>query len=95
MRLQRMPLTIMATDTQHKWTFRSRFRRHAFGWRSQPAIKRITGVEVRAAYDCTMQAAAHAGCQSETFERVRALVAGENFGDRFVTRIIGRELGLN
>jgi hypothetical protein len=25
----------------HKWTFRARFRRHAFGWRSQPAIKRI------------------------------------------------------
>ena len=27
--------------TSHKWTFRSRFRRHAFGWRSQPAMKRI------------------------------------------------------
>lgn len=26
---------------KHKWTFRARFRRHAFGWRSQPAIKRI------------------------------------------------------
>ncbi|MCK4305177.1 MAG: hypothetical protein KAY24_13155, partial [Candidatus Eisenbacteria sp.] len=25
----------------HKWEFRRRFRRHAFGWRSQPAIKRI------------------------------------------------------
>ncbi len=25
----------------HKWTFRARFRRHAFGWKSQPAIKRI------------------------------------------------------
>ena len=25
----------------HKWTFRARFRRHAFGWRSQPAIKRV------------------------------------------------------
>lgn len=25
----------------HKWTFRARFRRHAFGWRSQPAIQRI------------------------------------------------------
>ena len=25
----------------HKWNFRARFRRHAFGWRSQPAIKRI------------------------------------------------------
>ena len=25
----------------HKWAFRSRFRRHAFGWKSQPAIQRI------------------------------------------------------
>lgn len=26
---------------RHKWTFRQRFRRGAFGWRSQPAIKRV------------------------------------------------------
>lgn len=25
----------------HKWEFRARFRRHAFGWRSRPAIQRI------------------------------------------------------
>lgn len=25
----------------HKWEFRGRFRRGAFGWRSQPAIRRI------------------------------------------------------
>jgi len=25
----------------HKWIFRARFRRNAFGWRSQPAIKRV------------------------------------------------------
>jgi hypothetical protein len=25
----------------HKWEFQARFRRHAFGWRSQPAILRI------------------------------------------------------
>ena len=25
----------------HKWEFKSRFRRHAFGWRSQPAILRV------------------------------------------------------
>ena len=25
----------------HKWEFSPRFRRHAFGWRSQPAIQRI------------------------------------------------------
>ncbi|MBD3334194.1 MAG: hypothetical protein GF355_01650 [Candidatus Eisenbacteria bacterium] len=31
----------MTRDKGHKWVFRARFRRHAFGWRSQPAIKRI------------------------------------------------------
>lgn len=29
-----------ASET-HKWEFKARFRRHAFGWRSQPAITRI------------------------------------------------------
>ena len=29
------------TSTAHAWQFRARFRRHAFGWRSQPAIRRI------------------------------------------------------
>jgi hypothetical protein len=27
--------------TEHKWEFTARFRRHAFGWRSRPAIQRI------------------------------------------------------
>ena len=31
----------MAKTSAHKWEFRARFRRHAFGWKSQPAIKRI------------------------------------------------------
>ena len=31
----------MAKTKSHKWEFRARFRRHAFGWRSQPAIKRV------------------------------------------------------
>ncbi|MFO8090305.1 MAG: hypothetical protein R6U13_10745, partial [Desulfatiglandaceae bacterium] len=26
---------------KYKWQFKARFRKHAFGWRSQPAIKRI------------------------------------------------------
>jgi hypothetical protein len=26
---------------KHKWAFRARFRRHAFGWKSQPAIQRV------------------------------------------------------
>ena len=31
----------MTKTEAHKWEFRARFRRHAFGWKSQPAIKRV------------------------------------------------------
>ena len=31
----------MAKATGHRWQFRARFRRHAFGWKSQPAITRV------------------------------------------------------
>jgi len=31
----------MTKTEAHRWEFRARFRRHAFGWKSQPAIKRI------------------------------------------------------
>ena len=41
----------MDTSAQHKWTFTARFRRQAFGWRSQPAIRRLKEAvaEIRAA----------------------------------------------
>ena len=48
----------------------------------------------QAAYDYTIKVAENAGYKSETFERVCELVAGENFGERFVTRILGHKLGL-
>jgi hypothetical protein len=28
-------------DSKHRWQFTARFRRSAFGWRSQPAIARV------------------------------------------------------
>lgn len=31
----------MAKAKAHKWQFNARFRRHAFGWKSQPPIKRV------------------------------------------------------
>jgi hypothetical protein len=55
----------------------------------------ITGMDVWAAYNHTMKAAENAECKTETFERVRKLVAGEVYSDRFVTKVLGRELGLN
>ena len=31
----------MAKTGKHRWEFKARFRRHAFGWKSQPAITRV------------------------------------------------------
>jgi hypothetical protein len=31
----------MTKAEAHKWEFKARFRRHAFGWKSQPAITRV------------------------------------------------------
>ena len=31
----------MAKTEKHKWAFKARFRRRAFGWRSQPPIRRV------------------------------------------------------
>lgn len=54
----------------------------------------ITGLDVREAYVHTLKAAENAGCGDETIVRIRELVATETFGERFVTQILGRELGL-
>ncbi len=34
-------MIVLAGTDKHKWEFNARFRRHAFGWRSQPAIQRV------------------------------------------------------
>ena len=54
----------------------------------------ITGLDVWAAYGSTMKAAERAGRAGEVRERIQGLVAGESYGERFVTRILGGELGL-
>ena len=41
-----------------------------------------------------MKAAEQAGRAGEVRERIRRLMAGEAYADRFVTRILGRELGI-
>ena len=154
----------------YKWQFKARFRRNAFGWRSQPAVKwvkeavseikadegkwfaaakeaklfeeaialanwapcspqtltraardfaetnpafaieagmaalrwlvegygyEITSADVLNAYSITMRAADCAGRVDETRARVRDLVAQETFGERFVTRVLGRQIGLS
>jgi hypothetical protein len=55
----------------------------------------ISSLDVWAAYYHTMAAAKNAGRESETYERICKLVAGETFGERFVTKVLGNELGLD
>ncbi len=55
----------------------------------------VTGDDVRSVYSHTMRAAEVAQLKTETFERIRTLVAGEVYGERFVTKILGLSLGLN
>ncbi|MEZ4361620.1 MAG: hypothetical protein R3B48_15645 [Kofleriaceae bacterium] len=55
----------------------------------------ITGMDVLNAYSYTMKAAQNAGCAEQTQQRVRELVARESFGERFVTKVLGRQLGLS
>jgi hypothetical protein len=52
-----------------------------------------TSADVRAAYTNTMKAAENAGMVEEARQQVQQLVAGEGPGG-FVTRVLGRDLGL-
>jgi hypothetical protein len=55
----------------------------------------VTGIDVLNAYSHTMNAAENAGCAKETQKRIHDLVARESFGERFVTKVLGRQLGLS
>ena len=54
----------------------------------------ITGADVWAAYANTMKAAENLGRAGEVRDKVRMLVARETPSEHFVTRTLGRELGL-
>ncbi len=53
----------------------------------------ISSVDVLAAYSHTLRAAGNAGVADETKARIVELVSRETFGERFVTRVLGRYLG--
>ncbi len=55
----------------------------------------ITSLDVLNAYSHTMKAAENAGCTEQTRQRIHDLVARETFGERFVTKVLGRHLGLS
>ncbi len=54
----------------------------------------ITSADVWDAYRYTMEAAANADSGRETFERIHKLVASYTSGDRFVAKVLDKELGL-
>ena len=66
----------------------------ALHWLAEGYGYEITGADVWAAYTNTMKAAEQAGRAGEARDRIRALVARETYGERFVTRILGQTLGL-
>ncbi|TPV96980.1 MAG: hypothetical protein B7733_01815 [Myxococcales bacterium FL481] len=55
----------------------------------------VTGLDVLNVYSHTMKAAENAGCEAETQKRIHDLVARESAGERFVTKMLGRQLGLS
>ncbi len=55
----------------------------------------ITSADVHDAYSHAMAAAENAGRAEETKQRIRELVSKETFGNRFVTKVLGHQLGLS
>ena len=66
----------------------------ALRWLVEGHRYEITGADVWSTYTNTMKAAENVECAAEVRDRIRKLVASETYADRFVTRILGRELGL-
>ena len=54
----------------------------------------ITSVDVWDAYRATLLAADRLGAAADVTERIRKMVAVEGAGERFVTKVLARELGL-
>ncbi len=66
----------------------------ALRWLAEGYGYEITSGDVWDAYMSTMGAAERAGRRDETRERLCRLVSGETYGQRFVTGVLARELGL-
>ncbi len=66
----------------------------ALYWLVQGYGYEITSADVWEAYRSTLAAAERHGSGAEVHERVRTLVAAEGAGERFVTKVLGKELGL-
>jgi tetratricopeptide (TPR) repeat protein len=67
----------------------------ALRWLVQGYGYEITNLDVRNAYAFTLKAAERVGRADEIHGLIRRIVAEETSGDRFVTRELGRDLGLS
>jgi hypothetical protein len=66
----------------------------ALRWLAEGHGYEITGADVWAAYANTLKAAEKMGRAGEVRQVIRTLVASETYGERFVGRVLTRELGL-
>ena len=66
----------------------------ALHWLVQGHGYEITGADVWEAYRSTLAAADRLGSTADVKARIREMVAAEGVGERFVTKVLGRELGL-
>ena len=66
----------------------------ALYWLVQGYGYEITSADVWDAYRATLSAADRRGSAAEVRDRVRKMVAAEGQGERFVTKVLGRDLGL-
>ena len=67
----------------------------ALRWLAEGYGYEVTGLDVLNAYTHTTKAAENAGCAAQTRQRIHDLIACESFGERFVTKVLGRQLGLS
>jgi hypothetical protein len=67
----------------------------ALRWLAEGYGYEVTGLDVLNAYSHAMKAAENAGCADQTRKRIHGLVARESFGELFVTKVLGRQLGLS
>jgi hypothetical protein len=66
----------------------------ALRWLAEGHGYEITSADAWAAYTETMNAAGKAGRAEAARARIRTLVANETYGERFVSRTLGRPPGL-
>jgi hypothetical protein len=66
----------------------------ALHWLGEGYGYEITSVDVRAAYDATIEAARRHGDVEKVEDRIREMVRAESSRERYLSKVLGRNLGL-